>query len=71
MDGITKTTKFARRHSTIESRLAGIASSLFVDRPVTLADEDEPAANRDARTITLVRGESAELAFAGAGGALT
>jgi two-component system, response regulator FlrC len=71
MDGITKTTNFTRRHSTIESRLAGIASSLFMDRPVTLADADEPAANRDARTITLARGETAEFAFAGTGGALT
>ena len=71
MDGITKTTNFVRRHSTIESRLAGIASSLFMDRPVTLADAEEPAANRDARTIMLARGEAAEFAFAGTGGALT
>ncbi|MBU2033027.1 MAG: sigma 54-interacting transcriptional regulator [Alphaproteobacteria bacterium] len=71
MDAITKTTNFARRHATIESRLAGIASSLFMDRPVTLADEGESAANRDARTITLARSETPQLGFAGTGGTLT
>ncbi len=71
MDGITKTTNFERKHATIESRLAGIASSLFMDRPVTLADDSEAAANRDARTITLGRGEAPGMAFAGTGGALT
>ena len=57
MDGITKSANFSRVHSTIEARMAGIASSLFMERPVTLADESDLAAGRDARTITLARGE--------------
>ena len=71
MDGITKSANFSRVHSTIEARMAGIASSLFMERPVTLADESDLAAGRDARTITLARGEQGRIELAGSGGRLT
>ena len=71
MDGITKTTNFARKHGTLESRLAGIASSLFMERPVTLADDGDASANRDARSVVISRGETAGFAQAGQGGTLT
>ncbi|MEC8771198.1 MAG: sigma 54-interacting transcriptional regulator [Pseudomonadota bacterium] len=51
--------------------MAGIASSLFMERPVTLADESDLAAGRDARTITLARGEQGRIELAGSGGRLT
>ena len=71
MDGITKSANFSRVHSTIEARMAGIASSLFMERPVTLADESDLTAGRDARTITLARGEQGRIELAGSGGRLT
>ena len=71
MDGITKTTGFMRVHGTIEARMAGIASSLFMDRPVTLADASDLAASRDARTIIVARGETPAIELAGTGGSLT
>ena len=71
MDGITKTTNFSRQHGTIESRLSGIASSLFMKTPVTLVDESDLASSHGARTITLARGESAGIELSGAGGTLT
>lgn len=71
MDGITKSANFSRVHSTIEARMAGIASSLFMERPVTLADESDLAAGRDARTITLARGGQGRIELAGSGGRLT
>lgn len=71
MDGITKSANFSRVHSTIEARMAGIASSLFMERPVMLADESDLAAGRDARTITLARGEQGRIELAGSGGRLT
>ncbi|WP_370187826.1 sigma-54 interaction domain-containing protein [Qipengyuania sp.] len=71
MDEITKTANFSRAHGTIEARMAGIASSLFMERPVTLADESDLAANRDARTITLARGTEPTIMPSGTGGTLT
>ena len=41
MDGISKSANFSRTHSTIDARMAGIASSLFMERPVTLANESD------------------------------
>lgn len=71
MDGITKTANFSRTHGTIDARMAGIASSLFMERPVTLADESDLASNRDARSITLARGDEPAITLEGAGGTLT
>ncbi|HAN88098.1 MAG: sigma 54-interacting transcriptional regulator [Qipengyuania citrea] len=71
MDGISKSANFSRTHSTIDARMAGIASSLFMERPVTLADESDLSASRDARTITLARGDTPAIELAGAGGKLT
>ncbi|WP_421992683.1 sigma-54 interaction domain-containing protein [Qipengyuania sp.] len=71
MDGITKTSNYSRLHGPIEARMAGIASSLFMERPVTLADESDLASNRDARTITLARGDKPAIELAGVGGTLT
>ena len=51
MHGLTKTTNFSRKHGSLDSRLAGIASSLFMNRPVTLADDSDASANRDASSI--------------------
>ena len=71
MDGITKTANFSRAHGSLEARLAGIASSLFLERPVTLADEGDLNSNRDARTITLARGAEPAIVPGGTGGTLT
>ncbi|MCH8957982.1 MAG: hypothetical protein IH835_00785 [Proteobacteria bacterium] len=51
MHGLTKTTNFSRKHGSLDSRLAGIASSLFMNRPITLADGSDARAHRDARSI--------------------
>ena len=51
--------------------MAGIASSLFMERPVTFADESDLSSSRDARSITLARGDKPSIALAGAGGTLT
>ena len=70
MDGLTKTTNFSRKHGSLDSRLAGIASSLFMKKPVTLADEDDSSANRDARSIVIARSDTPALARSGQGGTL-
>ena len=70
MDGLTTTENFSRKHGSIASRLAGIASSLFMEKPVTLADESDSSANRDARSIVVARSETPGIARAGLGGAL-
>ena len=51
--------------------MAGIASSLFMERPVTFADESDLSSSRDARSITLARGDKPSIVLAGAGGTLT
>ena len=71
MDGITKTANFSRAHGPLEARLAGIASSLFLERSVTLADAGDLNSNRDARTITLARGGEPSIVPGGTGGTLT
>ncbi|MBX7481871.1 sigma 54-interacting transcriptional regulator [Qipengyuania sp. 6D47A] len=71
MDGITKTQNFSRAHGTIDARMAGIASSLFMDRPVTLADESDRTSDLGGRTIRLARGQTPAIAVSGAGGTIT
>lgn len=67
MNGLNRTARFSRTHGTIEARLAGIASSLFMDRPVTLADNEECDANRYARAIRATRGGTPSIALSGQG----
>ena len=71
MDGITKTQNFSKIHGTIDARMAGIASSLFMDRPVTLADNSDHSSVLGARSIRLARGETPAIEVSGAGGRLT
>jgi len=70
MNKINETKNFSRHHGTLAARMAGIASSLPIERPVTLADESDPSSNRDANTITLVRAEAPSIEMAGTGGVL-
>jgi len=70
MHGLTKTTSFSRKHGSLDSRLAGIASSLFMKRPVTLADDSDTSANRDARSIVVARSDAAAFSRSGQGGTL-
>ncbi len=70
MDGITKTRNFSRQHGTIEARLAGIASSLFMKQPVTLVDKSDLTSSRGARTVMLSRSENPGIERSGAGGTL-
>ena len=71
MEDITKTANFSRMHGPLDARMAGIASSLFMDRPVTLADAGDLSSNRDARTIALTRGSEPAIRLEGAGASLT
>ena len=70
MHGLTKTTNFSRKHGSLDSRLAGIASSLFMNRPITLADGSDASANRDARSIVVARSDAAAFSRSGQGGTL-
>ncbi|HAG37452.1 MAG TPA: sigma-54-dependent Fis family transcriptional regulator [Erythrobacter sp.] len=71
MDGITKTQNFSKIHGTIDARMAGIASSLFMDRPVTLADQGDRSSDCGGRTIRLARGDASGFELSGAGGTIT
>lgn len=71
MNGITKTANFSREHGTIDARMAGISSSLFMDRPVTLADESDRSSDLGGRAIRLARGDVATIETSGAGGKIT
>lgn len=71
MDGITKTANFSRAHGTIDARMAGIASSLFMDRPVTLADGSDRASDLGGRAIRMARGDVPAIETSGTGGTIT
>jgi two-component system response regulator FlrC len=71
MHGFTKTAKFLREHATIDARMEGISTSLFMDRAVTLADEADRSSELGGRAIRLARGESSSIELSGAGGKLT
>ncbi|GMM93569.1 sigma-54 interaction domain-containing protein [Qipengyuania sp. MTN3-11] len=71
MDGITKTANYSRTHGTIDARMAGIASSLFMDRPVTFADEGDRASDLGGRAIRMARGPVPAIEISGAGATIT
>ncbi len=70
MIGVNETARFTREHGAVASRLAGIATSLFFDRPVMLADSEDPRSSHEGRTIVLERGEKNAIELRGKGGAI-
>ncbi|MBY8337126.1 sigma 54-interacting transcriptional regulator [Alteriqipengyuania sp. NZ-12B] len=71
MIGVNESPRFARQHGAVASRLTGIATSLFFDRPVLLADATDPKSSHEGRTIVIERSDTASIALAGKGGHLT
>ena len=71
MIGVNESSRFARQHGAVASRLTGIATSLFFDRPVLLADATDPKSSHEGRTIVIERSDTASIALAGKGGHLT
>ena len=71
MIGVNESPRFARQHGAVASRLTGIATSLFFDRPVLLADATDPKSSHEGRTIVIERSGTASIALAGKGGHLT
>ena len=71
MIGVNESARFARQHGAVASRLTGIATSLFFERPVLLADAADPKSSHEGRTIVIERSDSASIALAGKGGHLT
>ncbi|WP_034921052.1 sigma-54-dependent Fis family transcriptional regulator [Erythrobacter sp. SD-21] len=71
MNGITKTAKFLREHGAIDARLSGIASSLFMERGVILADENDRSSDLGGRAIRMERSDVPAIEIAGAGGKVT
>jgi len=70
MIGVNETARFSREHSAVASRLTGIATSLFFDRPVQLVDASDPKSSHEGRTIILERAESNAIEVAGKGGTI-
>ncbi|WP_347304367.1 sigma 54-interacting transcriptional regulator [Croceibacterium sp. TMG7-5b_MA50] len=71
MMSVLETTRaFDGAHAALAARLAGVASSLFPDRPVLLADAGERAAG-DQPAISVQRGAVPGIELAGAGARLT
>ena len=71
MIGVNESARFTRQHGAVASRLTGIATSLFFERPVLLADAADPKSSHEGRTIVIERSDSASIALAGKGGHLT
>ena len=70
MIGVNETARCQREHGAIASRLTGIATSLFFDRPVQLVDAGDPKSSHHGRTIVLERAEANGLELAGKGGTI-
>jgi two-component system response regulator FlrC len=70
MDKLNKTESFSRLHRTMAARMEGIATSLPLELPITLADECDDDARRQPRTIGLARGEEPSIQISGSGGSL-
>ena len=68
MIGVNESARFTRQHGAVASRLTGIATSLFFDRPVQLVDASDPKSSHEGRTIVVERGDSNAIALAGKGG---
>ena len=71
MIGVNESARFTRQHGAVASRLTGIATSLFFDRPILLADAADPKSSHEGRTIVIERSDSASIGLAGKGGHLT
>ncbi|ALG62118.1 MULTISPECIES: sigma-54 interaction domain-containing protein [Citromicrobium] len=71
MIGVNESARFTRQHGAVASRLTGIATSLFFERPVLLADAADPKSSHEGRTIVIERSDTASIALAGKGGHLT
>jgi two-component system, response regulator FlrC len=59
MIGVNESARFTRQHGAVASRLTGIATSLFFERPVLLADAADPKSSHEGRTIVIERSDSA------------
>ena len=70
MIGVNESARFARQHGAVASRLTGIATSLFFDRPVQLVDASDPKSSHEGRTIVLERAEANGIEVAGKGGTI-
>ena len=70
MIGVNETARCQREHGAVASRLTGIATSLFFDRPVQLVDAGDPRSSHHGRTIVLERAEANGLELAGKGGTI-
>ncbi|MEL7729632.1 sigma 54-interacting transcriptional regulator [Citromicrobium bathyomarinum] len=68
MIGVNESTRFKRQHGAVASRLTGIATSLFFDRPVQLVDASDPKSSHEGRTIVVERGGADAIVLAGRGG---
>ena len=71
MIGVNESARFTRQHGAVASRLTGIATSLFFERPVLLADAADPKSSHEGRTIVIERSDTASIALVGKGGHLT
>ncbi|MBB3033990.1 sigma-54 interaction domain-containing protein [Alteriqipengyuania lutimaris] len=70
MIGVNETARCARAHGAVASRLTGIATSLFFDRPVQLVDAADPKSAHEGRTIVLEKGDANGIELAGKGGTI-
>lgn len=70
MIGVNETARCNSEHGAVASRLMGIATSLFFDRPVQLVDAGDPKSSHHGRTIVLERAETNGLEIAGKGGTI-
>jgi len=68
---IARTERFENKHAALAGKFAGIASSLFPPRPVTLGDGAEPSLRALPHAIGLTRGETPAIARAGGGAMIT
>ena len=70
MIGVNESARFRRQHGAVASRLTGIATSLYFDRPVQLVDADDPKGSHSGRTVVLERAENNAIELAGKGGTI-
>ncbi|GAB5348441.1 sigma-54 interaction domain-containing protein [Alteriqipengyuania sp. 357] len=70
MLGVNESARFARQHGAVASRLTGIATSLFFDRPVQLVDGSDPKSSHEGRTIVLERAGANQIEVSGRGGTI-
>ena len=70
MIGVNESARFRRQHGAVASRLTGIATSLYFDRPVQLVDADDPKGSHSGRTVVLERAENNAIELVGKGGTI-